>query len=178
MVGPRRESAPRVITVCASHGPTASRDGESADVENARRNATGVDVEGVPSDATGTDTGGASSSDDSATASGVTVSESDDHAEAAVDAVSDGDCRRLLVAATDDPRSASELADASGVALSTAYRKLDRLVDAGLLEQGTRVSTVGRHPTVYTRVTRRVTVTVADDGRLGVDRHAPSRTDR
>lgn len=177
-MGPRREPAPRVITVCASHGPTASRDTEGANVESARRDATGVDVEGVPSDSTGTDTEGASSGGNSETAGEESVSEPDDTAEAAVDAVSDGDCRRLLAAATDDPRSASELADASGVALSTAYRKLDRLVDAGLLEQGTRVSTVGRHPTVYTRVTRRVTVTVAEDGRLGVERHPASRTDR
>ncbi|MEZ3117169.1 helix-turn-helix domain-containing protein [Halobaculum sp. MBLA0147] len=157
--------------MCASHGPAASRDGERADVESARRDATGVGVEGVPSDATGVGTERASSGSRPETASEVVRSESDDCAAAAVDAVSDGDCRQLLAAATDDPRSASELADACGVALSTAYRKLDRLVEAGLLEQGTRVSTVGRHPTVYTRVTRRVTVTVADDGRLTVERH-------
>jgi predicted ArsR family transcriptional regulator len=89
-----------------------------------------------------------------------------DRTAAVVDTAADPECRQLLAAAGDEPRSVRELGEAAGVPLSTAYRKLGRLAAAGLLQEGTRVVSAGRPPTVYTRVARAASVRVFADGQI------------
>lgn len=64
-------------------------------------------------------------------------------------AFDDADCRRILNATSDEARSAKELAETCDLALSTTYRKLDRLSDAGLLEEGLRLRRSGNHTSEY-----------------------------
>lgn len=48
--------------------------------------------------------------------------------------------------------------------MSTTYRKLNRLSDAGLLEEGTAINLDGKHPTTYRRCVDTIAVTITDDG--------------
>ena len=64
-----------------------------------------------------------------------------------------------ILAATDDPKSARELSDQLGVPIATCYRRIDDLLDAGLLtEVGTDVSDRGRRTSVYRRTVDDLTV--------------------
>ena len=83
--------------------------------------------------------------------------------ETVLDALDDPACR-ALVHAIDAPRTASELAERADVPLSTAYRKLDRLTEASLLETETEVRADGHHTTRYRLAFEEVTITL-DDGR-------------
>lgn len=61
----------------------------------------------------------------------------------------DSNNRAILEATSDEPRSAQELADHCGLALSTTYRKLNQLVDATLLEERRRITSGSRHVTTF-----------------------------
>jgi DNA-binding transcriptional ArsR family regulator len=61
----------------------------------------------------------------------------------------DSNNRAILEATSDEPQSAQELADRCGLALSTTYRKVNRLVDAGLLEERRRITSGTKHVTVF-----------------------------
>jgi len=60
-------------------------------------------------------------------------------------ALEDGDCRDILRATSTHSLSASELSEACDLPLSTTYRKVDLLTEAGLLEEEIRLSTSGKH---------------------------------
>lgn len=81
-----------------------------------------------------------------------------------LDALNDADCRAILDATGDEALSANEVADACDLPLSTVYRKLDRLTDAGLLDERTRVRSAGKHPSEYARRVEDVLVSVGDGG--------------
>lgn len=61
----------------------------------------------------------------------------------------DDDCRAILRATGDEPRSAGELCELCDISSSTVYRKLDALTDAGLLEESVRLSQSGSHSNEY-----------------------------
>lgn len=64
-------------------------------------------------------------------------------------ALEDDDCRAILEATSEQARSASELCDCCNLSSSTAYRKIDNLTDAGLLEESIRLSRSGSHTSEY-----------------------------
>ncbi|MFC3959352.1 ArsR/SmtB family transcription factor [Halovivax cerinus] len=66
-----------------------------------------------------------------------------------VGAFDDPACRQVLEATSDEARSAKEIAESADLALSTTYRKLDQLSDAGLLEEGLRIRRSGNHTAEY-----------------------------
>lgn len=80
--------------------------------------------------------------------------------ETVLDAVNDAACREILCAAADESLTATEFADACDIPVSTVYRKLDRLMDAGLLEERYRVRLPGRNPREYRRRFDRVDVVI------------------
>jgi len=65
-----------------------------------------------------------------------------------LDALDDEDCRKI-VSVLDEPMTASEIAEASGVPLSTTYRKLDLLTESSLLYEGVEVRADGQHASRY-----------------------------
>lgn len=67
-----------------------------------------------------------------------------------LDALEDRDCRAILQATADESLSASELAEVCDLPLSTAYRKVDKLAEAGLLDEQIRLCTSGKHTSEYT----------------------------
>jgi DNA-binding transcriptional ArsR family regulator len=95
---------------------------------------------------------------------GLTVVDADD-VQALLAALQDPDCRCILTETDDEPRSTSELSAACDLPLSTTYRKLDLLTEAGLLREGTRIRRSGKHTSEYSRAVDDVVVSVdVDDG--------------
>ncbi|WP_257300818.1 helix-turn-helix domain-containing protein [Haloarchaeobius sp. FL176] len=82
-----------------------------------------------------------------------------------VGALADDDCR-AIVEFLDEPATAGEVADGAGVPLSTTYRKLDRLADAGLVTERTDALRRGQPTTRYRRAFDAVRVEAADGGSL------------
>ena len=76
------------------------------------------------------------------------VREADPQPEAVFDALDDDACR-AIVRALEEPMTAGEVSEASGVPLSTTYKKLDQLTDAGLLEERTELDPEGHHRSRY-----------------------------
>lgn len=94
--------------------------------------------------------------------------------ETVLGALDDADAR-AMIGALDEPMTASELSDACDVPLSTAYRKLDLLTDAGLLVEGTEIRSDGHHATTYEVAFEEVRIVLTEDRTLSVD---VARTDR
>lgn len=101
-----------------------------------------------------------------------TVVESEPAVQAHLDALQDAECRAILEATGDGALSANEVAEACDLPLSTTYRKLDLLADAGLVDERTRVRRSGRHVSEYVRHVEDVVVSLDGDGgtRLRVSR--------
>jgi DNA-binding transcriptional ArsR family regulator len=97
------------------------------------------------------------------------VTSDDAHDRQAVfDALADPDCRDVL-AALDEPLSAPEVVEACGLPQTSAYRKLDQLSEAGLVEERTELRTDGNHATAFVRDCTGVLVAIDGDGAFDVD---------
>lgn len=96
-----------------------------------------------------------------------------------LDALDDADCRAILDATSETALSASEISETCDVPLSTTYRKLDILTDAGLLEERTRIRRSGKHPSEYARRVEEVVISVGTgrEMELQVSRRATRRAD-
>jgi len=92
-----------------------------------------------------------------------TATEGDETLDDTFDALADPDCRAILGAA-DTAMKTSELADACDIALSTAYRKVERLSETPLLVEGVRFDSDGDHAAEYTRGATDATIELGDDG--------------
>lgn len=68
---------------------------------------------------------------------------------AVISALSDSDCREILIATSDESVSVSELIDKCEIASATAYRKVERLVDLSLLDEQIRIRPKGRNCREY-----------------------------
>ncbi|MFB6169387.1 MAG: helix-turn-helix domain-containing protein [Haloferacaceae archaeon] len=90
--------------------------------------------------------------------------ERDCDAQSVLDVLHDEGCRAILRATGERALSAGEVAETCDLAQSTAYRKLDRLVEAGVVEERTRVRRSGTHASEYVRAVDEVTVSLDDDG--------------
>lgn len=64
-------------------------------------------------------------------------------------ALVDEDCRAILRATSERALSAGEISDACEIPSSTAYRKVETLVEAGLLTESIRISSSGAHKSEY-----------------------------
>ena len=95
---------------------------------------------------------------DDPTSSGPTPTETD-----VLDVLGDADCRAILGAVADSARSATAIASASDLPLSTTYRKLNRLVAADLLVERTRLDPDRNNLSVYETAPVDVCVALATD---------------
>ncbi len=90
--------------------------------------------------------------------------------ESTLETVDDADAERLLdalgsqysaeiLAAAESPISAQELSDRMDVPIATCYRRIEDLVEAGLLRrEGRELSDQGRRTNVYRRTVDELTV--------------------
>lgn len=79
-------------------------------------------------------------------------------------ALDDPDCRSVLEVTGDEPLSAKDIVERCDIPSSTAYRKIERLVDLGLLEEGIRIRSSGKHASEYRRCVEGVELSIGDDG--------------
>jgi len=82
----------------------------------------------------------------------------DDTANAVLDAIGDEKARRCCSVLWEEPKSAREVANLTGYSLPTVYRRLNRLVQAGLVESRTTIDPGGDHYEAFTATTERITV--------------------
>lgn len=92
----------------------------------------------------------------------------EERAQTVLDALDDPECRTILDLTSAEALSAQEVAERGTFPLSTVYRKLDVLTDAGLLEARTRVRRGEKHTTEYRRAFDDVVVTVGPCGEMDV----------
>jgi DNA-binding transcriptional ArsR family regulator len=83
-----------------------------------------------------------------------------------LDAFNDAGCRAILDATSDEALSTSEISEACDLPLSTAYRKLDQLTGAGLLEERTRIRRSGKHASEYACVVGEVVISMGSGGAI------------
>lgn len=95
--------------------------------------------------------------------------------DSVLDALNDDDCRRI-VKALSEPMTAEEISDATGVPLSTTYRKLDRLTEAGLLEEGVEIRTDGQHVSRYILVFDEVSISLSESRDLEIELSREAQT--
>lgn len=88
--------------------------------------------------------------------------------ECVIGALDDGACREII-AALEEPMTVHEIAETTDRPLSTTYRKLDRLTEAGLVEETTGVRQ-GRHrKSRYVANLDRISIDLDDDNELRVE---------
>lgn len=85
-----------------------------------------------------------------------------------LDLLTDSYCRSILEVTSSESLTAREIANRVEFPLSTTYRKLDALDDAGLLEAGVRLRDVGRNPSEYVRSVENVVVSLDEAGEVGL----------
>lgn len=88
--------------------------------------------------------------------------------ETVLDALDDEDCR-AIVSILDEPMTASEISDESGVPLSTTYRKLELLTESSLLHEGVEVRADGQHASRYAIDFEEVVIALNENRELAVD---------
>jgi len=70
------------------------------------------------------------------------------------------DVSRRILSELDEPMTTQEIATACDIPRSTAYRKVDRLQEAGLVTDWIRVRADGRHPSEYRRAAEEILLEV------------------
>jgi response regulator of citrate/malate metabolism len=98
--------------------------------------------------------------------------------DALLTALQDDDCRAIVQAVEDDPLSASEIADACDLPLSTTYRKVDMLTDAALLDERLRVATSGSHEREYVAGHVDLTISIGAGASVDVKAEEPDAAER
>lgn len=77
--------------------------------------------------------------------------------------LNDADARAILEATVDGSKSAAELSEACEIPLSTTYRKVDSLTQAGLLDEHLDVHTSGNHIRKYTLRLDSIHLSITDE---------------
>jgi predicted transcriptional regulator len=90
-------------------------------------------------------------------------------------AIDDSDCRAILGAIDGESKAVKKLSEECDVPLSTAYRKVNRLHEAGLVEEKIRLSGSGNHTSVYEQSFSGALITLTDDGEFEVELVDPAR---
>lgn len=85
---------------------------------------------------------------------------------------------RSIIEKVDEPLTAKEISEECSLALSTTYRKLDRLTDASLLETQIEIHPDGRHLTQYQLAFTEITIRFDDAQNLTVTIARPLTADQ
>lgn len=86
--------------------------------------------------------------------------------------LSDPKSRAVLRVTSAEALTAAELSERLDLPLSTVYRKVDRLLDASLIEGSRRIAADGKHPRQYRCIVERVHVELPGESDMTVYTHA------
>lgn len=92
----------------------------------------------------------------------------DDRERAFLRAVADDDCRTILKAIEEDRKTVSEISDECDIPLSTVYRKVNELEDAGMIEQKNRLCQGSKPENVYDLCFEGAVIGIDDGGDVEV----------
>ncbi|WP_254839310.1 ArsR/SmtB family transcription factor [Natronomonas marina] len=99
--------------------------------------------------------------------------------EVVVEVIGDDYSRRILTLTREEPRSVEVLSEACGADPSTIYRRIERLQEAGLLEDRQELDPGGHHYKVYAATLREVTLRFEEEGlEVEVRREEETAADR
>ena len=93
--------------------------------------------------------------------------------QAILEALDDADCREILEETANESLTASELSDRCDVPLSTLYRKLELLTEAGLLEEGIQIRKSGKHTSEYRQDFDDITLSITEESQVAVSVSQP-----
>lgn len=93
----------------------------------------------------------------------------DEDIENILGTLEDSDCRSIIEQTCDEALSASELSERCDLPLSTAYRKLDKLTEVGVLDERIRISQSGQHTSEYILQMDTIQVTVDPESGLELE---------
>lgn len=97
--------------------------------------------------------------------------------EAVLGALDDPDCR-AIINVLEEPMTAEEISEAADIPTSTTYRKLERLTDASLLNEGVEIRSGGQHASLYAVAFEEVAISLTDDHEFDVEiSRRPRRAD-
>ena len=88
--------------------------------------------------------------------------------EHVISVLDDADCREII-AILEEPKTVPDIADEADLPLSTTYRKLDRLTEAGLVNETVGVRQGRHHKSRYVADFDRIAIDIDDDCELRVD---------
>lgn len=81
-----------------------------------------------------------------------------------VDLFADATARAIMAATADQPRSVNELIDECRIPTATAYRKVNSLVEAGILAERRCIRPQGVNYSEYVLQVEEIQVSISDDG--------------
>ncbi|MBZ6494386.1 winged helix-turn-helix domain-containing protein [Natrinema longum] len=93
--------------------------------------------------------------------------------QAVLAALDDDACRAILEATSGESLTATELSEQCEIPMSTAYRKVEKLTEADLVEEKVRINTSGKHATEYRKNFDDVLVSIADGGGIEIEMTSP-----
>lgn len=79
-------------------------------------------------------------------------------------AIADPDCQTILAASAERPLSVSDVVDQCDIPTATAYRKVDMLVESGLLDERIQIRPYGRNEHQYSLQVEAIHVNLAEGG--------------
>lgn len=97
-----------------------------------------------------------------------TKAEGEQSEETILTLLGDPTSREILRATKTEPRSASELETRCDASLSSIYRKIDALSNAGLVDERIRITKSGKHTTEYVSLVERVELSLSQEGSFTV----------
>ncbi|MDF9745552.1 winged helix-turn-helix domain-containing protein [Natrinema salsiterrestre] len=92
--------------------------------------------------------------------------------QAVLTALDDDACRAILEATAEESLTATEVSEQCDIPMSTAYRKVELLTEADLVEEQVRINTSGKHATEYRKCFDDVLVSI-DDGNIEIEMTTP-----
>lgn len=94
--------------------------------------------------------------------------------EAFLQVLADEDCRTIMAAVETEAKTVPELSEECSIPLSTAYRKIDMLEEAAIVEEKTRIRRGCKPKSVYEQRFEEAVVTTDEDGGFAVEFEQPT----
>ena len=85
-------------------------------------------------------------------------------ATAQLDVLGDECARTILIATSDEPRTAKELTERTDSSSATVYRRINNLLESGLIAECVRFEENGSHTTAYESTVDSLYVEIGADG--------------
>ncbi len=82
--------------------------------------------------------------------------------------LADPKSRAIIASVADERKSVSEIADDCDMPLSTSYRRMDTLVESGIVEDALRMKNAGRHEKEYVLRSKEISTGFTVDDTLDI----------